>query len=118
MERLIKAYVSLERTEEALELAEKVHKLCQGLQPQDNLINGYIEETLATIYSELGRKDDALEMGLTAYSKLTAALGEEDPRRVRSKGRLACIYHRAGHFQKAMYMYQQVCNLIIHYSLV
>ena len=114
MERLIIAYNRGCRTQEALELAEKVLKVCSDSPGDHVLIASYIEEILAAIYNDLGRKEDAQRTAQIACSKMEAVLGENNPRCVRSKGRLADQYIRTGDSQKAIDMYQQVRNFLTH----
>lgn len=110
MGRLIRAYFVLDRTQEALEIAEKVIELSKKSLDEDNVTTAETEEHLARIYNELGRKDDSIIMMRIAYSKMEAALGEDHPRCVKSKSHLAGIYCTIDP-QKAFDLYQQVRDL-------
>ena len=109
MDRLLSAYYSLGRTQEALETAEKVLEISKDSRGDDHYMNAYIEGQLALIYADLGREDDSISMSQSAYSKMEAAFGEEDSRCVRSKSRLADIYITRDP-QKATDLYEQVRN--------
>lgn len=108
MQRLIKAYRYVGRTQEALELAEKVLKICKESCGEDREITLAIEETMAPIYYDLGRKEMALNMFQTVYSKMEAALGEGNTRCLRAKYSLAGMHEKMGQTQKALNMYQQI----------
>ncbi len=112
---LIWAYRKVHRPPEALELAEKVLKICKESRGKNHQITLKIEETLAQIYYDLGRKDVALEMSQTVYSKMEALLGEDSRRSLASKSRLAFLYKDMGQTEKALDMLRQVRKILSHH---
>ena len=108
MQRLVNAYRKLDRTQEALELAEKLYRICKESWGEDEEINLHMEEILAVIYHDLGRKDAALQMSQTVCSRMEAALGEDSDECLKSKGRLADMYVDMGHTQQGLDLHHQV----------
>ena len=107
MRQLMSAYNRLGRNHEALELAERVLKICKDLQGDDHYSTAFIEEVLAQVYADLGREDDSISMAESAYLKIEATFGEDHPRSLKSKACLAGCYVRRDP-QKAFDLYEQV----------
>ena len=107
LERLIRARIQGGKMQEALEIGEKVLKICKELQDERVQIL-VIEEALVPIYFLSGRKDYALDVVQTTYSKMEASLGEASPQSLWSKYRLAYLYNSTGHPQKTVEMCHQV----------
>ena len=114
---LIYAYRWSGKKQEALEIAEKVLKTCKELQ--DGILEVfYIEQALVPIYLASGRKEYALDVAQTTYSKIEASLGEADPICLDSKYRLAGAYNIAGHPQKTVEICHQVRSSPKHHPYV
>ena len=107
LELLIHACILGGKMQEALEIGEKVLKICKELQDERVRIL-LIEEALVPIYLASGRKDYALDVAQTTYSKIEASLGEASYLCLVSKFRLAKTYNTAGHPQKTVELCHQV----------
>ena len=107
LERLIDACIEGDKMQEALEIGEKVLKICKELQDERVQILR-IEEALVPIYFASGRKDYALDVAQTTYSKVEASLGEASPEALCSKYSLADVYNCTGHPEKTVEMCHQV----------
>ena len=114
---LINAYGEDGKNQEALEIAEKVLKICKELQ-DERLEIFYIEKALVSIYLDSGRKEDALDVAQTTNSKIEASLGEADPICLSSKYSLAYAYNSAGHPQKTVEICHQVRSSPQHHPYV
>ena len=114
LRRLIRAYGESGKRQEALEIGEKVLKICKELQDKRVQIL-LVEETLVPICLASGRKDYDLDMAQRTYSKIEASLGETSPRCLRVKYRLAKMYFRVGNPQKTVEMCHQVREFPPHH---
>lgn len=100
MGELAWAYSSLDRKQEALELAEKRLAICEKSRYLD------ASNDVALAYRDLGRQEEAVILFEKVIVRMKEIHGEEDEDVLHSENSLAYAYHVLGRHQAALEMFQ------------
>ena len=106
--RLMFAYIRLERTKQALEFGEKLVPICIDTLGENHRMTCDVMQHLAEIYFKIGRKKEAVELCEKVLERQKTFRRDDDLTLLRSKHSLAGMYIGTGRYHEAVDMLRQV----------